>query len=184
MGQGRNSLLTYWFEWGSHAAVIQLHRPARERDHRHCGLTGNKSKPEEQKGRTSEDKETTIETMRWLRKFKGGYKETREKHSTLQGKADAEDESSQLAKMMESLMTPQAMRINYGLQRHFSALRYITSTDLQCDFIIKNQSQLPGGSWCLVTVARQLPVQASQISGYSSPCPGVPAGTVLQVSTL
>lgn len=126
--------------------MIQLHRPARERDHRHCGLTGNKSKPKEQKGGTSEDKETTLETMRWLRKLKGGYKETREKHSTLQGKADAEDESSQLAKMMESLMTPQAMPINYGLRRHFSALRYITSTDLQCDFIIKNQSQLPGGS--------------------------------------
>ena len=59
------------------------------------------------------------ETRRWLREFKGGCREAREKPNTLQGKADAEDESSQLAKMMESQTTPQAGPINYGLKRHF-----------------------------------------------------------------
>lgn len=46
-------------------------------------------------------------------------KEAKEKNKTLPGKVEAEDESSQLAKVMENHMTPQAVPINYGLQRHF-----------------------------------------------------------------
>ena len=92
-------------------------RPARGGDHRHCGLTGNKRKPEEQ---NEEHRKTRRqETRRWLREFKGGCREAREKPTTLQGKADAEDESGQFAKMMESQTTPQAGPINYGLKRHF-----------------------------------------------------------------
>lgn len=80
--------------------------------------TGNKSKPKEQKEERRKT-ETSPETRRWLREFTESCKEARERQDPLQGKADAEDESSQLAKMMESQTTPQAVPINYGLQRHF-----------------------------------------------------------------
>ena len=99
--------------------VLQSHagRPARG-DHRHCGLIGNKSKPEKQE---EEHRKTKRQPQKqgWLTEFKRGCKEAREKHNTLQGTADAEDESSQLAKMMESQTTRQAVPINYSLQRHF-----------------------------------------------------------------
>ena len=75
-------------------------------------LLGIKAANEEQKEETQEDKETTPETERWLGKSKGSWKEAREKHNMLQGKADAEDESQQPGTVMESQATPQAVPIN------------------------------------------------------------------------